>query len=75
MTIEEMIIKLPHLTYEKKITDDWGYTPNIYHFDGQWHCCWHHCEDCDALFGFTGETPVEAVTKAYNWCKENNLLK
>ncbi len=25
--------KLPHLNDNKEVIDDWGYTPNLYHFD------------------------------------------
>lgn len=29
----ELFKKLPHLDYNKNVITDWGYTPNLYHFD------------------------------------------
>ena len=75
MRFEEIMVKLPHLTSNKEIVDDWAFTPTLYHFDGMWCCTWMHCEDCDGLFNFTGSTPTEAAMKAYDWCRDNNLIK
>lgn len=30
----EKFKKLPHINSLYQIVDDWGYTPNLYHFDG-----------------------------------------
>ena len=62
----EIFSKLPHINGDGEIVDDWGYTPSLYHFDGEWQVCWHHCEDGDGLFGFSGSTPEEAIQKAYD---------
>lgn len=67
MTALEKFQELPHLNSSYEKLDDWGYTPNLYHFDGEWHVSWIHCEDGDALNGFSGSTPEKAIDKAYNW--------
>ena len=43
------------------------YAPNLYQFDGSWHVDWISCENADSVKGFTGETPEEAIDKAYDW--------
>ena len=50
-----------------EIVDDWGYTPNLYHFDGMWLVDWIHCEEGDSLTSFNGDTPEDAIEKAYKW--------
>ena len=67
MTALEKFQELPHINSSYEILHDWGYTPNLYHFDGMWHVSWIHCEDCDALDDFSGSTPEEAIDKAYEW--------
>lgn len=59
---------LQHITGDMKSTvEDWGYTPNLYHFDGSWHVDWISCEDGDSIKGFDADTPEDAIDKAYNW--------
>lgn len=59
---------LQHITSDMKSTvEDWGYAPNLYHFDGSWHVDWISCEEGDSIYGFTAETPEDAIDKAYNW--------
>ena len=59
---------LQHITRDMKSTvEDWGYTPNLYHFDGSWHVDWIHCEDGDSIKGFDADTPEEAIDKASEW--------
>ena len=59
---------LQHITGDMKSTvEDWGYAPNLYHFDGSWHVDWISCEEGDSIYGFTGETPEDAIDKAYDW--------
>ena len=67
MTALEKFQELPHINSLYEIVDDWGYTPNLYHFDGMWHVSWIHCEDFDTLEDFNGYTPEEAVDEAYKW--------
>lgn len=64
--------KLPHINSDNEIVSDWGYAPNLYHFDGSWHVTWIHCEDSDGLYDFEGKTPEEAIQKAYDWYKTCN---
>ena len=59
---------LQHITGDMKSTvEDWGYAPNLYHFDGSWHVDWISCEEGDSIYGFTAETPEDAIDKAYDW--------
>ena len=59
---------LQHITGDMKSTiEDWGYAPNLYHFDGSWHVDWISCEEGDSIKGFDADTPEEAIDKAYNW--------
>ena len=69
--------ELPHINSLYEIVDDWGYAPNLYHFDGSWHVTWIHCEEGDGLDDFVGESPEEAINKAYEWYqnKFNNVDK
>lgn len=61
--------ELPHINSLYEIVDDWGYAPNLYHFDGDWHVTWINCEEGDGLDDFVGETPEEAINKAYDWVR------
>jgi len=47
--------------------EDWGYAPNLYFFDGMWHVSWVSCEEGDGIKDFEGNTPEEAIDKAYKW--------
>ena len=67
MTALEKFQELPHINSHYEKLYDWGYTPNLYHFDGMWHVSWIHCEDGDTLEDFSGSTPEEAIDKAYKW--------
>ena len=59
---------LQHITGDmKSAVEDWGYTPNLYHFDGNWHVDWISYEDGDSIKGFTAQTPEEAIDKASEW--------
>lgn len=59
---------LQHITGDMKSTvEDWGYAPNLYHFDGSWHVDWISCEEGDSIKGFNADTPEEVIDKAYNW--------
>ena len=33
MNALDLFKRLPHLDGDKKVIKDWGYTPNLYHFD------------------------------------------
>ena len=71
----ELFKKLPHLDYNKNVLTDWGYTPNLYHFDESWHVSWVECEDGETLIDFEAETPEEAIQKAFDWCVELKLIE
>ena len=71
----ELFKKLPHLNSNKNVVVDWGYTPNLYHFDQSWHVSWIHCEEGDAFIDFEAETPEEAIKKAFDWCVELKLIE
>ena len=59
---------LQHISGDLKQTlEDWGYAPNLYHFDGSWHVSWIHCSEGDALIDFSGSTPEDAIDKACDW--------
>lgn len=75
MNALDLFKKLPHLTYDKKVTKDWGYIPNLYHFDTMWHVSWIHYDDCEAFIDFEGETPEESIQKAFDWCVKLKLVE
>ena len=60
--------ELPHINSLYEIVDDWGYAPNLYHFDGSWHVTWIHCEEGD---GF--DLPFKAKYSKYinEWSHHN----
>lgn len=66
----KMFTSLPHLDDNKKIVDDWGYIPNLYYFDTKWIVSWTHCLEGDSLVDFMGDSPEEAIEKAYNFISE-----
>lgn len=67
--------RLPHLDGDRKVIKDWGYIPNLYHFDTKWHVSWIHYDDGDAFIDFEDETPEEAIQKAFDWCVELKLVQ
>lgn len=66
--------KLPGLPYNYKVINDWGYAPNLYHFDTKWHVSWIHCSEGDGILDFECNTPEEAIENAYNYCLDNKLI-
>ncbi len=74
MNYLDLFKKLPHLDSDKKVINDWGYTPNLYHFDTKWHVSWIHCAEGDAFIDFEGETAEEAIQKAFDYCIELKLV-
>ena len=64
----EKFKSLQHISGDLKSTlEDWGYAPNLYHFDGSWHVDWISCEEGDSIKGFTADTAEEAINEAYDW--------
>ena len=47
--------------------EDWGYAPNLYFFDEMLHVSWISCSEGDSIKDFEGNSPNEAIDKAYNW--------
>lgn len=68
MTALEKFQELPHINSRYEIQEDWAYTPNLYHFEGEWHVSWIFCiQNVMGLDDFSGSTPEEAIDKAYEW--------
>lgn len=72
MNALEKFKELPHIDTNggggiQKVVPDWAYSPNLYHFNGEWHVSWIHCQEGDTLKDFSGSTPEEAIDKAYDW--------
>lgn len=71
MDLEEMLLVLPNLNLIEGdvnniiiVGEDEGYMPTLYKYDG------------DSLIDFYGDTPTEAVTKAYEfYLYKINLIK
>lgn len=64
----EKFKSLQHISGDLHQTlEDWGYAPNLYFFDGMWLVSWISCEEGDSIKDFEGNTPEEAIDKAYNW--------
>ena len=77
MTELEMFIKLPQLDEEYHKTD-LGYVPALSKVDNilvQYIVFWFDISTSDLLdLHFVANTPGEAIKKAYEWCKNNNLI-
>ena len=64
----EKFKSLQHISGDLHQTlEDWGYAPNLYFFDGMWKVSWISCEEGDSIKDFEGNTPEEAINKAYDW--------
>ena len=74
MNYLDLFKKLPHLDGNKKVVRDWGYTPCLYHFDGEWHISWTYCDEDDTIEDFCADTPEKAIKDAFEWCVVNNLI-
>ena len=77
MTELEMFAKLPQLNEDCERTD-LGYVPTLSVIDNilvQYIVFWLDICTPDLLeLHFTANTPEEAIKKAYEWCKSNNLI-
>ena len=80
MDLEEMITRLPYIDCEadsdeyEVVEEDEGYSPTLYKYDDMWHLDWMSQEEGDSLVDFTGYSPTEAVTKAYDFCISKHLI-
>lgn len=66
LTPLEMFKHLPHIDSNYNVVIDWGYTPNLYHADGEWHVSWIDCNEGDSLLDYSGKTAEEAIKRAYD---------
>lgn len=77
MTELEMFAKLPQLD-EDYYKTDLGYVPTLSVIDNilvQYTVYWIDMDTHKILkLYFTANTPEEAIRKAYEWCKDNNLI-
>lgn len=77
MTELEMFAKLPQLDEEYHKTN-LGYVPTLSVIDNilvQYTVFWFDISVSDLLdLHFIANTPEEAIKKAYEWCKNNNLI-
>lgn len=68
--------ELPYINSRKVVTkDSWGYIPSLYYFEGSWVVDWLRIVDGDRLVSFSGETPEEAIQKAYDFSKKDVIWK
>lgn len=56
---------LPHCDSMCNIVEDWGYAPNLYYFDQEWHVSWIDSAEGDCLCDFVGKSPEEAIINAH----------
>lgn len=56
---------LPHRDSMCNIVEDWGYAPNLYYFDQEWHVSWIDSAEGDCLCDFVGKSPEEAIINAH----------
>lgn len=73
MTELEMFTKLPHLDGSKKKDPEGLYDPVLKKTDGAFYLS-YECYGFDSIYMVKGNTPEEAIRKAYEWCKNNNLI-
>ena len=77
MTELEMFAKLPQLNENCEKTNI-GYIPTLSlvgNTSNQYIVFWFDISTPDLLeLHFIANTPEEAIRKAYEWCKSNNLL-
>lgn len=57
---------LPNFNFDKEITTNDCYNPNLYPWDGVWIVSWVSDEG-DSLLEFNGNTPEEAIEKAVKY--------
>lgn len=53
---------------------DEGYTPILYYYDRHYTVEWMD-EENDTILGFTGDTPEEAINKAFDFCLSEKLIE
>lgn len=53
---------------------DEGYTPTLYWYDKAYCVDWIS-EENDTILGFNGDTPEEAINKAFDFCLSEKLIE
>ena len=53
---------------------DEGYTPTLYWYDKAYCVDWIG-EENDTILGFNGDTPEEAINKAFDFCLSEKLIE
>lgn len=53
---------------------DEGYTPTLYWYDRAYCLDWMS-EENDIILGFNGDTPEEAINKAFDFCLSEKLIE
>lgn len=53
---------------------DEGYTPTLYWYDKAYCVDWLD-EENDTILGFNGDTPEEAINKAFDFCLSEKLIE
>lgn len=75
MTELEMFTKLPQLNGNWEKDSEGGYLPILSRcIDGKYRLSYDFCYVFDSIYEVITNTPEEAIRKAYEWCKSNNLL-
>lgn len=77
----EKFALLPNITIfeEGELTkvdkeQDEGYTPILYWYDKAYCVDWMG-EENDTILGFNGDTPEEAINKAFDFCLSEKLIE
>jgi hypothetical protein len=77
----EKFVLLPNITMfeEGELTkvdkqQDEGYTPTLYYYNKNYQVEWIDDEN-DAICNITGDTPEEAINKAFNFCLSEKLIE
>ena len=77
----EKFALLPNITifeegYFTKVDkeQDEGYTPTLYWYDKAYCVDWMG-EENDTILGFNGDTPEEAINKAFDFCLSEKIIK
>lgn len=75
MTELEMFAKLPQLNGNRKKDQEGDYLPILSKcIDGKYRLSYDCCCAFYSIYEVAANTPEEAIKKAYEWCKSNNLI-
>lgn len=81
LTALEKFALLPNITMfeEGELTkvnkqQDEGYTPTLYYYNKNYQVEWIDDEN-DAICNITGDTPEEAIDKAFDFCLSEKLIE